>query len=1249
VLLRDMIDSALRDAQVRATHTTALLLVAPTHNATPVQQVAHTWSAGGPVFAAADADTWAALDAARRLLAAELVDTVVLGAAQPAAGACAVVLQRHAYAQQAGTTKVYATLEALALAPQTSEAQSRAAAVAQASQQAWHAAGIPATSVGYLEIADQAIASADRSLLDGLRQVYRVSAKAESGSMPACAVGSAEQVDLPLLSLIRTALCLYQRAIPAVPGWAGPDEPEAWQHSPFYVAPEPHPWLLEQHTARRVAAVSGTSTGDMYAHLVLSEDPRSHERSTAYLAQTPPYLYPIAADDLDGLMSQLDALERLLAQTTLVDAARQCYELLQSNQHARYGLALVANSQDELQREIRRAREGVVEAFEKGGEWKTPGGSYATARPLGPQGAVAFVYPGAFTAYIGLGQHLFQQFPMLHEGLESFTSAPARSVGERLLYPRSIEPPSAEHIKALETQLAEESIAMLEIGTSFAKLYTMIMRDCFGVQPQMAFGYSQGETTMMHALGVWIDSEEASRKLHASDLYKTRLSGPKLTVREFWGIHDTDNAADLWANYIVLAPAEQVIAQVEDEPHVYLAIVNSPREVMIAGDPAGCQRVISRVKGRSLRAPFKHVIHSPPVQLEYDRFVQLNLADVHSVSGIRFYSAASYAPIQLTSDTIAHSIARVFCQPFDFPRLVQQVYDDGARIFVELGPARNCSHWIDNILKGQDYCALSINKKGADDHASVVRVLAQLFSHRVALDLGPLYGQPVTAPVFQSHHAVHNGIHPPEQPCKHAGNGHGHGRPAAAAHMAFLRSRQESLRHLDQTIQQHISDLRASLAHDAMTPDAPELATPTPTATQPELPATALAAPATQTPAATVTEAPPEPDASRRVLIDEQQIQEFTLGSVAACFGPEYHIYDHKRTPRTPNGDLQMMSRVIEVQGTRHEFTPGTLIISEYDVPADAWYYEQNAYPTLPYSLLMEMALQPCGFLSAYLGSSLLFPDTDLYFRNLDGRGRTHGMVDLRGKTVTHHAKLLSSTFIQGIIIQKYTFQMWCADELFYEGDSVFGYFTPEALTNQIGLDNGKTSRPWYQQSGQTDLRATMHNLRSLAARQRLYIAPEHKPAYHLAHDQLDVLDQVMIVEGGGHHQQGYVYANKRVNPDDWFFACHFKDDPVMPGSLGVEGIIQAMQAYALHMDLGKQFDAPHFEYQPDHETSWKYRGQIPRKPQTWSLEVHITRVDSRADQVVIYGDASVWREQLRIYEIKQIAIRLVDTHTKEE
>jgi 3-hydroxymyristoyl/3-hydroxydecanoyl-(acyl carrier protein) dehydratase len=294
----------------------------------------------------------------------------------------------------------------------------------------------------------------------------------------------------------------------------------------------------------------------------------------------------------------------------------------------------------------------------------------------------------------------------------------------------------------------------------------------------------------------------------------------------------------------------------------------------------------------------------------------------------------------------------------------------------------------------------------------------------------------------------------------------------------------------------------------------------------------------------------------------------------------------------------------------------------------------------------MEIALQPCGFLSAYLGSFLLLPDADLYFRNLDGRGHIHQAIDTRGKRLTNEARLVSSTFIQGVIIQKFEFRVTCEGQPFYTGESVFGYFTPDALVNQVGLDGGKKVLPWYEQSGKASLQARMLNLHSDDVRRRLYQAPPGKPHYHLSSGQLDFLDQVMIVEGGGKHGQGYIHASRRVDPVAWFYVCHFYQDPVMPGSLGIEAIIQAMQAYALQLDLGRSFQSPHFDYLPGHEVVWKYRGQIVRECLHWSLEVHISSVQVGAEQVVIMGDASLWREQLRIYEITNLAICIKETQT---
>jgi len=47
------------------------------------------------------------------------------------------------------------------------------------------------------------------------------------------------------------------------------------------------------------------------------------------------------------------------------------------------------------------------------------------------------------------------------------------------------------------------------------------------------------------------------------------------------------------------------------------------------------------------------------------------------------------------------------------------------------------------------------------------------------------------------------------------------------------------------------------------------------------------------------------------------------------------------------------------------------------------------------------------------------------------------------------------------------------------------------------------------------------------------------------------------IAEAGGEHGKGLVRAELNVTPDLWFFPCHFKGDPVMPGCLGVDALWQ--------------------------------------------------------------------------------------------
>ena len=108
---------------------------------------------------------------------------------------------------------------------------------------------------------------------------------------------------------------------------------------------------------------------------------------------------------------------------------------------------------------------------------------------------------------------------------------------------------------------------------------------------------------------------------------------------------------------------------------------------------------------------------------------------------------------------------------------------------------------------------------------------------------------------------------------------------------------------------------------------------------------------------------------------------------------------------------------------------------------------------------------------------------------------------------------------------------------------------------------------------------------------------------------QLDLVDAIDIVPGGGDHQAGYIRGYRHVSPDEWYFSCHFHRDPVMPGSLGVEAILQAMQVYVIEAGLAAEIDQPRFAASAGVEMGWRYRGQILRTDSEMDFDVHVKEV----------------------------------------
>ena len=820
-LSRELINSALEDAKIQPETKIALIIISPTENSAKLAN----YISAELAFFAEENSLLSALDVSQKLLTTQQVEAVLIVGidksypieinegvytfsydekaenAIKTAGAAAVVLQLHETAKQQNHC-IYAIMDGFSV---VKHSPNHPETITQACQEAFQIADVKAADIGYLEVVARGIANADIAEIQGLISAYHT-----GGENLSCGLGSVKanigntQASSGIFSLIKTALCLYHRYIPGVPQWSNPKQPEIWRGSPFYVAVESKPWFLEPGATKRVAAVNMMEENNIYGHLILSEEISQVERSSQYLAEMPYYLFPIAADDRSSLLTQITALQQSLTNgSSISQLANDYFQKYQQYKQSTYALAILSRHPEELKREIERAIQGVKIAFATGKDWQTPLGSYFTVNPQGKKGHVAFVYPGSFTSYIGLGRNIFRLFPKLHNDVVIKSVYNRVANIEKILYPRSINKLLRRQLESIEQTLIDDPVSMLESEVGIAGLMTAILKNYFQIQSPYSFGYSLGETSMMLAQGIWTSFKSTSDYLNSSPLFKTRLSGPKNAVRQHWGlplIHE-GKREEFWSNYILICSYSLVQEVLKNESRVYTVLINTPEEVIIAGETKACERVIQTLKCDAFPTSINHVIHCEPMHSEYDELVKVNTLPIQTNSKTIFYSAAEYAPMKIDSHLIGKNIAKALCHQLDFPRLVNRAYNDNVRIFIEVGVGSNCSRWISEILKDKGHLAVSLNRRGVDDHTSIIKALAKLFSHRIELDLSPLYSLPNIK--FAEDTSLLDYEHKMTPIPNYQSLNKNHAR-MAKAHNFLLQSRQISLQQLSLFLQQQL-------------------------------------------------------------------------------------------------------------------------------------------------------------------------------------------------------------------------------------------------------------------------------------------------------------------------------------------------------------------------------------------------------------------------------------------------------------
>ncbi|CAM2007144.1 beta-ketoacyl synthase N-terminal-like domain-containing protein [Acanthopleuribacter pedis] len=355
-------------------------------------------------------------------------------------------------------------------------------------------------------------------------------------------------------------------------------------------------------------------------------------------------------------------------------------------------------------------------------------------------------------------------------------------------------------------------------------------------------------------------------------------------------------------------------------------------------------------------------------------------------------------------------------------------------------------------------------------------------------------------------------------------------------------------------------------------------------------------------------------------------------GKPSDAFGPMYRRFDQGKVPRLPGPPYHFMSRIAHVEGKMGGMEVGSAVTVEYDIPDSVWYFDENAWPTMPFAVLLEAALQPCGWLASYIGSALT-TEQDLYFRNLDGDGKLHNELLPGGDPLVTHTRLTNISKAAGMIIVSFDVRCTQAEREIYTLKTVFGFFPAEALANQVGLPATKTRAEAVAEPSDFLVDFKPGN------------TPYQEGSPCLPAPMLLMLDRVTgFWPEGGKKGLGKMRGEKDVDPAEWFFKAHFFQDPVQPGSLGLEALIQLLQFYMLETGM-HQGERP-LRFEPlalGHDMIWHYRGQVVPKNKMITTEIEIIEqgVDAEGNPYAV-AEGFLWCDGRCIYGTEKMGMRLV-------
>ena len=568
---------------------------------------------------------------------------------------------------------------------------------AEVIQTAQALAEIAPDTVTYVEAHGTATPLGDPIEVAALTQAFRAGGAKGNGY---CALASLKtnvgHMDIAsgVAALIKAALALQHRLIPASLHYRAPNPHLDLANSPFFVNTKLLEWNPPDEVPRR-AGVSSFGVGGTNAHAVLEEAPVvALVEGGAARAR---HLFVLSARSeqvLEAATANLAAHFRGLPKINPADAAYT----LQAGRRAFPCRRMV----------VARDLADAAETLEK-----LDGQRVITQTAARREPSVAFLFPGQGAQTVNMGAGLYRSEPVFRAEINRCAEILKPWLDgddlRSILYPEQNEAAAAMVLD--QTRLTQP--ALFAFGYSLAKLWMS-----WGVQPQAMLGHSVGEYVAATLAGVFTLEEVLGLVARRAKLVQAERPGVMLAMR--------------------LPELEVSALLVEAGETLSLAAVNSPNLCVVAGEQRAVERFEQELEKRRVgcrRLQTSHAFHSWMLDGVVEPFAALLETVKLRVPQIPFVSNFTGRWITEAEATDARYWARHLRETVRFADGVGELLrDEPGRILLEIGPSQTLAPLARQHPAASGAVILSSLQEKRDNTEAALITLGRLWLEGVAID-----------------------------------------------------------------------------------------------------------------------------------------------------------------------------------------------------------------------------------------------------------------------------------------------------------------------------------------------------------------------------------------------------------------------------------------------------------------------------------------------------------------------------------